>query len=647
MKVYIQTLYVFLGLLFMNVLGAQSKKIAAADEKFQEYSYIDAIKIYERLAQKGYKDDKVFKKLGDCYYFNSDYAKSHQWYSQLFSLNANQQPEYIYRYAQSLKSVGNYEKADRYLSDFVKASQSDVRAVLLDKNKNYLDIIKANSGRYQIDNLDINSEMSDFGSAVWESRLVFSSSRNIGSKTKKISQWDNNPYNSLFYSLIDSGSKFSEPELFSSNVIASKYNESTPVFSKDGRTMYFTRNNVSKVKRDKKGNPVIILKIYKSVMEGESWSVPAELPFNSNDYNTAHPALSPDGKYLFFASNMPGTLGQSDLFFVEIKNDGTYSAPKSMGNVINTEGKETFPFITDENQLYFSSDGHPGLGGLDVFAATLTDGVNAANIDNVGEPLNSAQDDFGFFINSFTRKGYFTSNRPGGKGLDDIYSLAETRKLNGFMLDKVLTDKNMGLPVPGAKVSILNERFDFVCETLTDSQGRFIVPLDYDKKYYVKAEKEGYLTAEKPIRATKLGNEQKEFAIEIEKRLVPVKSGDDLAKLFDIGILYFDLNKASITPKASVQLEKILELLKVYPTLTMEIRTHTDSRSTAAYNMQLSQKRHKSIAVWLVKNGIDPKRLSGKGYGESMLVNECSDGVKCSEEQHQENRRSEFIFVKL
>jgi outer membrane protein OmpA-like peptidoglycan-associated protein len=647
MKVCKKSLYFLVGFIFINTAGAQKNQVAVADQKFNEYSYIDAIKIYERLAEKGYKDDNVLKKLGDCYYFNSDYTKSQQWYRQLFAINPKQDPEYIYRYAQSLKSVGNYAKADSYLSDFIKASQSDVRAALLDKNKNYLEVIKANSGRYQINNLDINSGVSDFGSVVWRSRLVFASSRDIGSKTKKMSQWDNNPYNSLFCSLIDSDSNFSEPELFSSKTIVSQYNESTPVFSKDGRTMYFTRNSVSKVKKDKRLNSVLILKIYKSTMQGNTWSVPVELPFNSDEYNVAHPALSPDGRYLFFASNMPGTLGQSDLFFAEIKSDGTYSIPKNLGNIINTEGKETFPFITEANELYFSSDGHPGLGGLDIFVANLNNGVNVTAIDNVGEPVNSALDDFVFFINSFTKKGFFTSNRPGGKGLDDIYSLIETRKINSFMFDKVITDKNSGLPVVGAKVLVLNEQFGFVSETVTDASGRFTVPLDYDKKYYFKVEKEEYLTVEKPIIATKLGNEQRDFVIQIEKRLVPVKSGDDLANLFDIGILYFDLNKVDITSKASVQLEKILELLKLYPTLIMEIRTHTDSRGSKEYNRQLSQKRYKSIVDWLVKSGIDANRLSGKGYGESNLVNQCSDEVKCSEAQHQENRRSEFIFFKL
>jgi outer membrane protein OmpA-like peptidoglycan-associated protein len=647
MKINAKIIFIFLGALFANSITAQEKQITLADQKFDGYSYIDAIKIYERMAEKGYKDDKVLMKLGDCYYFNSDYSKSHQWYNQLFELNGKQDPEYIYRYAQSLKSVGKDDKADVYLKEFVKSSQSDARAKLLDKNKNYLDIIKANSGRYEISNLDINSDLSDFGSTVWNSKLVFASSRKIGAKTKKISLWDNSPYNSLFCSVIDADSKLGEPELFIDKEIASQYNESTPVFSNDGKTMYFTRNNVSKTKTDKKGKPVIILKIYKSTLVSDKWSKPVELPFNSNDYNVAHPALSKDGKYLFFASNMPGTLGQSDLFFVQIKTDGSYSDPKNLGPIINTEGKETFPFISQDNELYFSSDGHPGLGGLDVFVGSIMDDSNVVKVDNVGRPINSPQDDFAFFINAFSKKGYFTSNRTGGKGLDDIYALFENKKLNVYILDKVLTDKNTGEPVPGAKVTLLDRNFSFVSETVTDKNGRYVIPISYDTKFYVRADKEEYLTAEKPILVSKVNPDQTVFLLQIEKRLLPVKSGDDLAKLFDIGILYFDLNKSAITAKASIQLEKILELLKVYPTLKIDIRTHTDSRSSDAYNMQLSERRYKSIAGWLVKNGIQSKRLSGKGFGESKLVNECADGIKCSEAQHQENRRSEFLFINL
>jgi outer membrane protein OmpA-like peptidoglycan-associated protein len=647
MKINTKNIYSFFAVLFVSCITAQEKQIALADQKFDGYSYIDAIKIYERMAEKGYNDDKVLKKLGDCYYFNSDYTKSHRWYDQLFELNHKQDPEYIYRYAQSLKSVGNYDKAESYLKEFVKTSESDARAKLLDKNKNYLDIIKSNSGRYQISNLDINSDLSDFGSTVWNSKLVFASSRNIGAKTKEISKWDNSPYNSLFYSVIDPESNLGEPQLFSDKVIASQYNESTPVFSKDGKTMYFTRNNVLKAKRDKKGNPVIILKIYKSTLETDKWSKPVELPFNSNDYNVAHPALSRDGRYLYFASNMPGTLGQSDLFYVEINADGTYSDPKNLGAIVNTEAKETFPFVSEDNELYFSSDGQPGLGGLDVFVASIMDGNNVVKVENVGRPINSPQDDFAFFINSFSKKGYFTSNRTGGKGLDDIYSLVENTKLNIYILDKVLTDKNTGEPVPNAKVSLLDKNFSFVSETVTDKNGRYLIPVPYDTNFYVRAEKEDYLTAEKPLFVSKVNPDQLVFLLQIEKRLLPVKSGDDLAKLFDIGILYFDLNKFAITPKASFQLEKIVELLKVYPTLKIEIRTHTDSRSSDDYNMQLSQKRYKSIVAWLVKNGIESNRLSGRGYGESKLVNECADGIKCSEVLHQENRRSEFVFITL
>jgi outer membrane protein OmpA-like peptidoglycan-associated protein/tetratricopeptide (TPR) repeat protein len=647
MKIYLKIIYLFAVLFFANVVVAQSDQLSIAQEKFNNYSYIDAIKIYERMAEKGYKQPDVLKKLGDCYYFNADYTKAAVWYGRLFSIDAKQESEYIYRYAQSLKSAGNTAKAKEYLAAFVQASDSEIRSNLLKNNMNYLDIIKQNSQRYQIKNLDINSNLSDFGSSVFNSKLYFSSSRTFGSKTKKISNWDNNPFTSIFYSEINGQSNMSQPQLFNGGDSGSNYNESTPVFSKDGQTMYFTSNDVSKLNKDNKATAIVVnLKIYKRVLKNSKWSAPIELPFCSANYNVAHPALSPDEKYLYFVSNMPGTLGDSDIFFVEINSDGSYSTPKNMGSSVNTEGKESYPFISADNELYFASNGHPGLGGLDIFVCKISSENKVFKVSNVGEPVNGVFDDFAFYMNFSSKNGFFSSNRPEGKGLDDIYSIFETRRINEFILDGVVEDKITHMPIAEAKVTVLDENFAVISEVVADNNGRYNVPLLYGTKYYVKAEKDGYLTAEKPFMSNSMSTDKVGFKLELEKRILPVKTGDDLAKLFDVGVLHFDFDSAVINYKASLQLEKIYELLNVYSTIMIEIRTHTDSRGSTVFNDKLSDLRFKSITAWLTKKGIKANRLSGKGYGESRLINECKDGVECSDKQHEENRRCEFIFIK-
>jgi outer membrane protein OmpA-like peptidoglycan-associated protein len=349
---------------------------------------------------------------------------------------------------------------------------------------------------------------------------------------------------------------------------------------------------------------------------------------------------------------MPGTLGQSDLYKVEIKSDGSFGTPVNLGNVINTEGRETFPMVTSDGELYFASDGHPGLGGLDVFVAKAQADGSYKEVQNVGEPVNSPKDDFGYLINDQTRLGYFTSNREGGQGGDDIYRFKENKKLTcEQMLSGVVTDKETGLPIADAKVTLSDASFKMLKEVTTDKEGKFDFGLvECESKYYIKTEKTEYNTVETPTMTAK--ETGKTFVpIELEKSVKPVKVGDDLFKAFGIKIIYFDLDKSFIRPDAAVELAKILDVMEQNPTMEIDVRSHTDCRQTAKYNMALSDRRAKSTMAWLVEKGIAKSRLTGRGYGESQLVNNCgcepTNESNCTEEQHQANRRSEFIITKL
>jgi outer membrane protein OmpA-like peptidoglycan-associated protein/tetratricopeptide (TPR) repeat protein len=636
---------VFLILIALKGNG-QTASLNKADKDYTKYAYVDAIATYERVAGKGYKNEKMFQRLGNAYYFNGELIKAAKWYDALFEMNPEQEPEYYYRYSQTLKATGDYAKADKTLGSFNKKINIDKRGILFENNKNYLEQIKANSGRYQLADAGINSKQTDYGSAYYKNKLVFASARDTGSVAKKTFKWTNKSFTNLYIVEIKADGILGIPERFQKN-INSKFNESTPVFTKDGKTMYFTRNNFLDGKRGKDEQKITLLKLYKAEYINDKWNNISELPFNSNQYSTAHPALSKDEKKLYFASDMPGTLGQSDLYSVTINNDGSFGKIENLGVTINTEGRETFPFISDDNDLYFASDGRPGLGGLDIFVSRINNDGTFTTAQNVGAPVNGKQDDFAFIIDTQTRNGFFSSNRDGGSGNDDIYKFTETRKLNCEQLLKgTVVDLETNKVLDNAKVTLLDEQFKAIGEIITETNGSYTFKVDCNKTYHIRAAKQDYETKEIPV-TIKGKTGETSVEISLEKRIKPIGVGTDLAKTLNIPIIYFDLDKSFIRKDAVFELEKILDVMKQYPNMKIDVRSYTDSRQTAKYNISLSGRRTKSTIQWLIKNGIKSDRLTGKGYGESQLVNNCSDNLPCTEAEHQLNRRSEFIIVTL
>ena len=639
------TLTLFL-IIFISVYSyGQKTTEEKARKKFNQYAYVDAIETYKRLALKGYKSVDMFQKLGDSYYFNGDLNSAVKWYDELFAMKPDIQTEYLYRYSQSLKSVGDYDKADQMMQEFSKKSINDSRATFFNENRDYLAEIKANSNRYQIQNASINSRFSDYGSTIWNSNLVFASSRDTSSVFIKKNKWDNQSYTNLYVSNIENDTVLGPPKKYN-KTINSKLNEASAIFTKNGKKMYFTRNNYINGKKRVDDNNVILLKIYKSELHNNEWQNPIELPFNSDSYSVAHPALSPDGKWLYFASDMPGSKGQSDIYRVPIKSNGTYGVPENLGSEINTPGKETFPFISDNNELFFASDGHPGLGGLDIFMSKInSDGTYKCQ--NIGEPANSPDDDFAYFIDVKTNRGFLSSNRKGGKGFDDIYSIKETRKLNCEQsLNGIVTDLDSGIKIPNATISLFDHQFKLLKNIQSDINATYYFKVECGKSYYIRAEKPECSTVEKQIKIP-LESGNTYIPLQLEQKIKVISSGDDLAKTFGIKMIYFDLDKSNIRPDAAYELEKILDAMKQNPTVKIDIRSHTDSRASTEYNDLLSERRAKSTENWLISNGIAPDRLTEKGYGERQLINGCSDGVECSEIEHQQNRRSEFIIISL
>jgi outer membrane protein OmpA-like peptidoglycan-associated protein/tetratricopeptide (TPR) repeat protein len=637
--------YILLCLIIVNVFSfdsyAQQSKINAVDKEYDSYAYIDAIKTYEKVANKGYKSEDMFKKLGNSYYFNSNFEGASKWYGELFAMNTSVEPEYYYRYAQSLKSIGEIDKANKLLGEFNAKNKTDNRGKLYEENLNYLDQIKANSGRYDIENAGINSKYSDYGTFVHDNKIYFTSARDTGNFSQRKHKWTGEYFTNLYIADVDS----SKVKKFKTD-LNTKFHEASPAFTKDGKTVYFTRNNYLNGKKGKDVEKTTLIKIYKATLENGKWTNITAVPFASDNYSTAHPAFSPDEKTLYFASDMPGTLGQSDIYKISINSDGSYGTPVNLGKTINTEGKETFPYVTDENEIYFASDGRPGLGGLDVFAGKIEKDGTISDIQNLGADINSPKDDFAYVIDPVSRKGYFSSNKEGGQGSDDIYKFVENKALRCIQeLSGTITDSETAVILAGAKVS-LYDNMVVKNTTIADVNGLYKIPVDCGKTYNVRAEKEDYATREISITIGKLSGKTS-LPIALDPTTCKVTIGDDLGKCFKIKIIYFDLDKSNIRTEAAIDLEKILAVLNENPGMKLDIRSHTDSRATFKYNEALSDRRAKSTIEWLIKNGVAANRLTGKGYGETQLVNKCADDVPCTEAEHQENRRSEFIITAL
>ena len=632
----------------MNSYAQVNKKEVKGNKEYEKYAYIDAIKTYERIYEKGYKSPDLLLKIGNSYYFNAELEKANKWYSELYASNPEQESEFYYRFAQTLRATKDYAKADAMMAKFGEKSGKDSRGKIFSKNRDYLAEIKKNSGRYKIENAGINTKYSDYGPAYMGTKVIFTSARDTGNFSKRIHTWTGQYFTNLYSSNLAEDGSLSAVDKFGKQ-INTKFHEDTPAFSKDGKTVYFTRNNYL----DGRGfdaNKVTLLKIYKANLDKDGkWINITPLPFNSDSYQTAHPALSPDEKTLYFASDMPGTHGLSDLFRVKINEDGSFGNVENLGDTINTEGRETYPFISNDNELYFASDGQPGLGGLDIYITKIPkEGLAFKEVLNVGEEANSSKDDFALIIDTKTKRGFLSSNRDGGQGSDDIYKFLETKPIwCEQSLFGVITDEDTKAILPNTKLVLFDEKFNKLKETVSDAEGKYeFTEVECGAKYYVNASLADYETKEVAvIIGTETG--KTELNIELKTKTCRAKVGDDLANCFKINIIYFDLDKWNIRPDAAIDLAKLLDVLEQNPSMKINIRSHTDSRASFAYNKKLSDRRAKSTRDWLIKKGIAADRLTSEGLGETELVNKCADGVECTEAEHQLNRRSEFIITAL
>ena len=620
--------------------------IYSAAKDFERYNYVNAQKSYVKFAESGDESIEVVKSLADTYYFNSQYDKAAVWYNKLLTNYSDQiSAEYYFKASLSLKSLGDYKGADYIMSEYIKRTDKIIIRNEFNSNQQYLDTIEKNSNIYSISRTSINSSKSDFGPSYYGSSQVVFASANKGSGSEDYT-WTGEPFLDLHIADIDVNGDLVNNTPFKGD-INTKFHESSTTFTKDSKTMYFTRNNYFKGEENWDDENTVKLKLYRaSMQEDDTWGNVKELPFNSDQYSVAHPSLSLDEKRIYFSSDMPGTFGKSDIWYVDIIDKENYGRPVNLGPTINTEERESFPYISSENVLYFSSNGLIGLGGLDVFMTVLNSKGFPTATANLGEPVNSRYDDFGLIINPEINRGYLSSNRDGfdGSSSDEIYTFFEDICL--VSLAGVVTDIRTGDLIPGSKVQLIGEDLEVIAEQIVGEDARYNFKkdiIDCSILYRITAGNgKAYKPASKDLTTPSISQD---IIVDLALDWATECAPNDLGCILELKPLYFDFDKSFIRADAAVELQKVLEAMNEYPEMIISFESHTDSRGNDIYNENLSERRAKSTRGWLLDRGISPDRLTAKGFGESQLLNQCANGVRCSEEEHQQNRRSFFRII--
>ncbi|WP_400080005.1 OmpA family protein [Winogradskyella sp. R77965] len=609
-----------------------------ADKFFENYSYEKAIELYTKALSKGDNSAHVLTRLGDAYYNNSKSEKAAYWYGEALKEHKKIEAEYLYKHIQSLRSIGNYKEADKWFKELSAVQEGDSR--LKGYNPDEVDLYSKLTAESDIivtiENLPFNSENSDFGSYVVDNKLYFASARGHG---KKVYNWNKEPFLDLFeVNIIDNNEflTFDSPNEIKAKNVNTDYHEASIAITNDGKTLYFTRDNINKRNRlqyDKDGTTH--LKIYKATLVNNQWTNVVELPFNDEVFSTGHPTLSVDNETLYFVSDREGGLGQTDIYSVAIYGNGYYGEPINLGEKINTEGREMFPFVSQDSTLYFSSDGYLNLGLLDIFKSNILKDDNSEP-KNLGAPYNSGYDDFAFFADSTGQKGYFSSNRPEGKGGDDIYSF------NAILCKQhvkgVVKDDRSDIELPDVTVRLIDETGMVVQEVITGDDGTYYFEIDCNKTYTIVGSKPDYKDDQKTLKIAY--DNEKEHIVDLS--LIPLITDNQIV----INPIFFDFDKSNIRTDAQFELENIVDVLRKHMDMEIKIESHTDSRGRDKYNMKLSDRRAKSTRDYLISRGIDANRIeSAIGYGETKLLNKCGNRVKCTEEEHQINRRSYFYIV--
>ena len=622
--------YILASLLLVGGMAlAQKRTLKRADKLFEMRSYNQAAEIYETKEHT----QEVLQNLADSYYYNANLQKAIKNYRELFiTYGDSLDLEYYFRYAQALKGVENYKDADKYLSIYYN---SDVNTpAFIEKNK------KTTPHVFSLRQIEAENSYSDFGLSFYrDDKVAFASTRNTERPTYA---WNDLPYLDLYSATMAKDGTLQDIVPFP-DAINTDAHESNAIFTKDGKTMYFNRTNTTRKRTD--ADKIAQIKIYKAELIDGNWTHVAALPFTSNSYSTEHPALSKDEKTLYFASDMPGTLGSFDIYKVAINDDGTYGEPKNLGPIINTKHREQFPFISDYNVLYFSSNGHEGFGGLDVFRSNMVNG-NFDTPVNLGSSINSPLDDFAFVIREKDDTGFVSSNRSGH---DRMLSFTrEENILTKYQVEGIVQDKNSKELLVGSLVTLFNEAGNVIQDTIVGDSAHYLFKIEPNKKYKIRGTRKAYIPQDVEFSTDSNGKIQHNIYLSLEsfadaeERVKENEKGDVQVQLDKI---YFDFDKSNIREDAAKTLDVLVDLMNKYPSMEIEVSAHTDARGPDQYNLELSKRRAAATLEYLVSQGIDRKRLKSIGYGEMQPLNNCVKEGICTDEEYDINRRCEFTIL--
>ena len=661
-------------LLSFSGLYGQESKMEKADRYYQLLSYAKAIPIYEKVLKR--KDVPAARiKLADCYHKIHDYEHAQGMY-QLVVKYPGIDPVHLFQYATVLMSNEEYPKAVEWFTKYLELSDDEIKNSLARINMDMcheIDSFLQRPSDYKIKNVEsLNTEYSDFSPMYFGWGIAFSSSRQID-PTAALYGWDEQPYLNLFYAEKGSEGEFGEAGPLK-GALQSNFHDGVSAWDSTSKTLFFTRNNLKNRKLKLSDERTAHLQLYSCIQQNGKWQAVEAFAFNSDEYSTGHPTLTQDGKTLYFVSDMPGGYGGTDLYFSQ-KEGESWTAPQNAGPQLNTPGNEMFPSMHPNGMLYYSSDGRGGVGGLDIYSARNEGGI--WEIYHLQYPINSARDDFGLILDAELRKGYFSSNRKGGKGRDDMYSLAlpwpppeeflpeESDTLPDTLVVQETSLTMESIPTLTQEIELPQrielrgsvwEKYNKVIDNqhllvtlleLASGEKRSFTPddpalwsmdLKQNTEYEVIVEKEGYLVQRKPV------STQTEHELPVETvvfQLDPI----ELNTIISLENIYYDFDQSYIRKDAAEELIKWVGFLNDNPEIIVEFGSHTDCRGSDDYNHLLSQRRAKAAAEFFIEKGIDRNRITGKGYGEEVLANHCKDGVPCSKALHQENRRSEFKIV--
>jgi len=619
--------YITLGMMLLLAASyGQNSATAKADKLFESYQYVAAIEEYQKLAESKGANEYIYTQLAESYYNVFDSENAAKWFAKA-TAKGKADAETYYRYAQTLKVLGKYQEANKQMDVFAKMMPKDERAKEHLANPNYIPSLATNSKLFDIAETNVNSKgQSDFGALLTnDNTLYFASTRNSSNRTDK---WNNQPYLDIYQSTRSANGTFSEPTPV--RELNTPFHDGPLTLSADGNTMFFARDGHSEkqYEKSKKTNTQIGQQgIYKATRVDGKWGNVEALPFNSTSYSATNPSLSKDGKTLYFASNMPGGLGESDIWKVAVEANG-YGKPQNLGSNVNTADKENFPFIAEDNTLYFATLGRQGFGGYDVYKADLNTGAPAQNL---GKPVNSEKDDFSFTFNKNSNIGYFSSNR---NGTDAIFSASPICKAEAIVL---VTNAKTKTPLANASVSILDLKGNVIATEKTNAQGKVSYPIECNLGYGLQASASNFETAKTAVKAEKAGETLVEVA------LVPSEVIITDTEVI-LNPIYFEYDKSNITAQGAVELNKLVKVMQDNPSMVIFVKSHTDSKGSQAYNMNLSERRAQSTVQYLISKGISQGRISGKGFGSTEQKVKC--GTNCTQEQDAQNRRSEFLIAK-